>query len=653
MVIGLPRRTGIRGAAFAALPAFPGSRDHKQCDVNIIYMLAIPYSRVSTETQLSGRGLARQASDVQAYCDQRGWTLYTGPAYTDPGISAFGGANLRDGALGRFIADVKAGAFGSEPVALLIEDLDRFSRQHPLAVLPVLVDDLIGAGVTISQMERGRDISAASIRANQMELHELLLQLGSSHEFSKRLSARVADVQADMRQRVRQGQAVKPDAAPVWISLVDGQWQLNSYAEVVRRAIAMAQDGIGCFRIATTFNAEGIPSPGQVRRDRWGKGTTKHTVKRATPYKPVLWSSASVHRLLICPAVVGHRVIQKPGHKEQQRRWAEECARLLRQGVREQDLPKAPVREYLEPERDYYPALLSEVEQAALAATIKGRSSVETGRNDQFHWIGVRRTTCSKCGGPVTGRVSKRRDYTDKYIACKGKGGIRCGCRWLPLKPVEAALLTRLSGDSLATLVDGGTQGSKATATAEVRSLVAKHQSELDQLNAAVAAGTAVLNSETDPAVLALLARRQVEQEAKRDEAITTLALAQRELAQLQSATPMASLCSDVQQQVKALLQKFSAGLDTPDDRYSVNRLLQRLGLHITLDLDGERLGLAIADGAIHWQPLAADMATMVLAMGGAQLQADEHGGGSFTTLEPAIPADADPQAWEQSMADT
>ncbi len=45
-------------------------------------------------------------------------------------------------------------------------------------------------------------------------------------------------------------------------------------------------------------------------------------------------------------------------------------------------------------------------------------------------------------------------------------------------------------------------------------------------------------------------------------------------------------------------------------------------------------------------------MATMVLAMGGAQLQADEHGGGSFTTLEPSNPADADPEAWEQSMAD-
>ena len=593
-------------------------------------MLAVPYSRVSTEIQLSGRGLARQASDVAAYCRQRGWNLYEGPGYTDSGVSAFGGANITEGALGRFIADVKAGRFGSEPVALLIEDLDRFSRQHPLAILPVLVDDLIGAGVTISQMERGRDISAESIRANQMELHELLLQLGSSHEFSKRLSARVSDVQADMRQRIRSGEVVKPDSAPVWLSLIDGQWQFNDYAESIRQIIHMAHQGLGCFRIAQQLNAEGIPSPGQVRRNRWQEGTTKHTVKRQQPYKPVLWSSASIQRLLMSPAVVGHRVVQKPGHKEEQRRWSEECARLLRQGMKERDLPKAPVRQYLEPERDYYPALITEVEQAALRQVMAGRRNLHSGRTDRHHWIGMRITHCSKCGGVVTGRVSKRKGYTDKYIACKGIGGLRCGAKWLPLKPVQTALLTRLSGDALATLVNGESTGAKASATAAAMADVTKAQADLDQINAALAAGSAVLNTETDPAVLALIARRQVEQEAKRDQAVTTLALAQRELAQLQNQTPLASLCSDVQRDVRNLLHKFAADLDTPADREDVTRLMRRLGLRIVLDLDAERIGLAIADGELRWEPMAVDAARIALDMGGTDLVAGPHGTASF-----------------------
>jgi DNA invertase Pin-like site-specific DNA recombinase len=593
-------------------------------------MLAVPYSRVSTETQLTGRGLARQASDVAAYCQQRGWSLYEGPSYTDSGVSAFGGANITEGALGRFISDVKAGRFGPEPVALLIEDLDRFSRQHPLAILPVLVDDLIGAGVTISQMERGRDISTETIRANQMELHELLLQLGSSHEFSKRLSARVSDVQADMRNRIRSGEVVKPDSAPVWLSLVDGQWQFNDYADVIRRIIQMAQKGLGCFRIAQQLNADEIPSPGQVRRNRWQQGTTKHTVKRQEPYRPVLWSSASVQRLLMSPAMVGHRVVQKPGQSEDKRRWSEECARLLRQGVKKRDLPKAPVRQFLEPERDYYPALMTEVEQAALREAMKARNNLHTGRSDQHHWIGMRLTHCFKCGGVVTGRVSKRKGYTDKYIACKGKGGIRCGAKWLPLKAVQTALLTRLSGDALASLVDGESTGAKASATAAALAEVARAQTELTQIDAAIAAGSTVLNSETDPAVLALLARRQVEQEAKRTHAVTVLALAQRELASLQSQTPLASLCSDVQQEVKTLLHKFAADLDTPEDREDVTRLMRRIGLRIVLDLDDERIGLAIADGELRWEPMAFDVARMALDLGGTDLKVGAHGTASF-----------------------
>ncbi|MFM7454721.1 MAG: recombinase family protein, partial [Cyanobium sp.] len=103
----------------------------------------MPYSRVSSSAQIGGRGLERQAADPASYCQQRGWKLYEGPGYTDAGVSGFSGQNLAAGALGRFLGDVKAGRFGSEPVALLVEDLDRFSRQHALSILPVLVDDIL------------------------------------------------------------------------------------------------------------------------------------------------------------------------------------------------------------------------------------------------------------------------------------------------------------------------------------------------------------------------------------------------------------------------------------------------------------------------------------------------------------------------------
>lgn len=580
-------------------------------------MLAVPYSRVSTETQVTGRGLVRQKADIESYCSQRGWDLYDGPAYSDPGVSSFGGANIRDGALGRFIADVKAGRLGSEPVALLLEDLDRFSRQHPLAVLPVLIDDILGAGITISQMQRGRDISSVSIRQNAMELHELLLSLGSAHEFSSRLSARVSDVHDATREAIRKGKPVKPDSAPAWLSLVDGQWVINEYGDTIRLVLDLISKGHGCFRIAQQLNSDGVPSPGQIRRNRWNERDTKHTSRRTKPYKPVAWSSGSIRQLLRMPQLTGSRPVQKPGHKAELRLWSEECARLLRQGVAEDKLPPRPKRQFLAPEPNYYPALISEADLAVIHQAMAARRTVEKGRIEQVRWIGQRHTFCHHCGGVVNGRVSNRKGYTDRYIGCKGLPGKPCKSGYLFLPAAQAHLLTRLSGDALATLVESGQNTQQASTLAAAMAEIASCQMTLNQVDATLAAGHGALAVETDPAVLGVLARRQAEQEAKRSAALKALATAQQAAANLQQLTPAGALCDDVRAQIKELMGAFAADNDQPQDRYRVNRLIARLGLRITVDFKGKRIGLSVGeDSKPQWQPLAPIARSAALAAG-------------------------------------
>ena len=600
-------------------------------------MLAVPYSRVSTETQVTGRGLVRQQADVEVYCQQRGWTLYDGPAYADPGVSSFGGANIRDGALGRFIADVKAGRLGSEPVALLLEDLDRFSRQHPLAVLPVLIDDILGAGITLSQMQRGRDISAESIRDNQMELHELLLSLGSAHEFSSRLSLRVSDVHVANREAIREGKPVSPDSAPAWISLVDGEWQLNQYAETIRLILDLASQGYGCARIANQLNVDGVPSLGQVRRERWSQGGTRHTLRRAKPYLEVSWSSGSVRQLLHQPALTGARRIQAPGHKAQLRQWSDECARLLRQGIPEDQIKRdhpRPKRQYLAPEPNYYPALISETELAVIHQAMASRRTVEVGRQDKYRWLGQRHSFCHQCGGVVQGRVSKRKGYTDLYLSCKGRPGKPCKTGYLSLPDVQAHVLTRLTADSLATLVGAGAKTHQASTLAAVMAEIASCQMNLTKIDAALAAGEEVLAVETDPAVLGVLARRQAEQEAKRAAALKALAGAQQAAANLQSQTPFEALCGDVRAQIKALLSKFSTKRDEPIDRYRVNRLIAQLGIRITVDFTGKRIGFSVGDGEISWQPLAPKARKAALKAGLIDATAFQQADGSSTAVD-------------------
>jgi DNA invertase Pin-like site-specific DNA recombinase len=240
-------------------------------------LLAVPYSRVSTGEQAqSGLGLTRQQEGLATYCEARGWRLWEGSGYSDRGVSGYSGANVAGGALGRFLADLKRGAFGPPPLALLIEDVDRFSRDFPLNVLPVLIEDLLNDGVTVAVVSKGRDFSRDSIRANPMELHELILWLQSAHDFSARLSRRLEHVHQKKRERVRRGEAVTPGMAPSWLELgPDGLWHFTPYAEVVRQVLKLAESQ-GCSVSAQQMNREGVPCPGEVMRCRQKSRGAEH-----------------------------------------------------------------------------------------------------------------------------------------------------------------------------------------------------------------------------------------------------------------------------------------------------------------------------------------------------------------------------------------
>jgi DNA invertase Pin-like site-specific DNA recombinase len=582
-------------------------------------VLGVPYSRVSSSAQVGGRGLERQAADPASYCQQRGWQLYEGPGYTDAGVSGFSGQNLAAGALGRFLGDVKAGRFGVEPVALLVEDLDRFSRQHALSILPVLVDDILNAGITIAVMGKGRDISRKTAKANPMELHELLFWLSGSHEFSAKLSRRLEDVHAADRERIRKGEPVRPSSAPAWLSLVDGKWELNDYATVIRRILAMAGDGIGCQQIAVTLNREGIPSPGQRRRDQWAQDAKRRSRES---YEPVLWSSASVRQVIVSPAVIGDRQIVTPGFKERVREWQESCAQLARKGVSKERMPRGPARTYEQAQKGYYPALLSEAEHGAIMLAMERRRVSEKGRIDQCRWIGMRHTFCT-CGALIgaSTAVRRRKTGTDKtwWLRCKGRTrGTACKAPQISLSDVQAHLLTRLSEESFMAMLEGDSGVNTSTELAAAMARRASAQASLDQTDAALRAGEQALAAEVDPSVLGVLARRQAGLEERRREAAAGLAVAQAEVARVQSRQPSTAAGAELQEAVCGLLQKFAEGNDEPADRMLLNRHISGLGLRITVDTQQKRIGLATGDGEPRWQPLASGVAHRALERGRA-----------------------------------
>lgn len=595
-------------------------------------MLLVPLRRVSSGEQVDGVGLQRQSDAAEAYAKQRGWTLHH-ETYSDEGVSGFTGANL-EGDLGRFLKDLKAGAFGDQPVALGIEDLDRLSRQFSLDFMPVLVDQLLNAGVTLSVMGKGRDISRKSIRANQMEMHELLFWMGAAHDFSAKLSARITDHRDRIRAAIRAGKPINPGQAPSWIKLVDGQWQLTPYADVVRRVIAMAQDGMGAMVIAKQLNQEGVMPPGAViaaRRKPRSKPKTQRPVtsgKRKNPQNPEDWDKNSVLQILKSPALHGAREVAAPGHNTAIAEWRAECARLTQQQQgKEPKLPPRPRRVMEEPQPNYYPALLSEAEHQALLLALTRRSTVDApGRVDQCNWVAQRITYCT-CGATMTATTSSCRRgakvHRYRHLRCNGRrdGKTDCTAPLTRFEDAQAALLTRLSQKNLAAAFgldqDSVIQKELAAAT-KAREAALK---AMDAINDRHAAGERAIAGCDDPAVLTVLAKRQAGIADELKQAKQQLAVADLEIDRLQRKPETDEGLTETSDLVSKLLRTFAAGEDTPADRQAINAQLRRIGMVVTIDGHDQEMGLAIGEGEPDWQRLDAPARKLALKDGIVEAQ--------------------------------
>ena len=579
-------------------------------------MLLVPLRRVSSGEQVDGSGLQRQSDQAAAYAKANGWTLHP-ETYSDEGVSGFSGANL-DGDLGRFLSDLKRGHFGTQKVALGIEDIDRLSRQFTLSFLPVLVDDFLNSGVTIAVMGKGRNISRESVKANPMEIHELLFWMGGAHEFSEKLSKRITDHRDRLRQQIRDGKPANPGKAPSWISFKKGKWELNEFADVIRRIIRMSQSGIGAPTICQRLNAEKVPSPGTYLKRR--------TNPRAKPGK---WAPTVVLQILKQPALHGARVVAAPGHNAKLREWKESCAHQTRQGVQPADLPPKPER-LLEPDQEgYYPPLLSKPEHDALLQSLTDRLTKHAkGRSDKMIWIGSRLTRCV-CGERITtySTLPRRGPGLYRYLRCTGKkhGTSNCQQKLVSLDSAESHLLARLSEANFVEMLRGQTNqnnSSKLQALIEQRTA---QQKEISTRAAAISAGEKVMADADDPAVLSVLAKRQVSLEQQLNESQGALDATELQLQELQATGSQEKAALDSQQVIQELRQRFLDGTDDVADRTTVNHHLKRLGLSIVVG-DG-RMGLGIGDHESEWMDFDhQSMAKIVMSLGGSGMKAGPGG---------------------------
>ncbi|MGN9481195.1 recombinase family protein [Klebsiella aerogenes] len=174
----------------------------------------IPYGylRVSSLEQVrSGGGLEAQDEEVRRYITQKSdvFDIDKMVMMSDEGLSAYSGRNIKEGELGRFLADVDAGLIPAGS-ALVCYSVDRLSRQNPW-VGTQLISTLIGAGIEIhsvaeNQILRSDDPVGAIMstiylmRANN---ESVIKSERAKHGYTRRLNESIANNKVLTRQMPR------------------------------------------------------------------------------------------------------------------------------------------------------------------------------------------------------------------------------------------------------------------------------------------------------------------------------------------------------------------------------------------------------------------------------------------------------------------
>lgn len=256
-----------------------------------VKLLAFSYLRFSTPEQAFGDSERRQLEAAEKWAKQK--KLRLDKSYADRGRSGFKGTNRKKGALGEFLRRIEGGSIPRGSY-LIVEDLDRLSREHPLDSL-FLVRQIISSGVTIVVLNKNNEeFSEESIRADQSgaKMMALVFELGRASGESARKAEFGVKNWVQKRKQAAESGKVMTELAPAWID-TEGEKDKRRFvlnperAKIVRQIFQWKLGGVGSRTIAHRLNEAKIPN--------WGRG--KRVAKK--------WHASYIQKILHNPAAIG------------------------------------------------------------------------------------------------------------------------------------------------------------------------------------------------------------------------------------------------------------------------------------------------------------------------------------------------------------
>ena len=363
--------------------------------------LAYSYIRFSSPEQSKGDSHRRQLEKSSQYALAHGLTLDDTLSFNDLGKSAFRGNHATTGGLGLFIAAIDEGKI-EDSSYLLIENLDRLSRQPPVEALNLL-QSIVNRGVTVVTLADGRTFTKESLRSDATSLLVSIIVMFRAHEESKVKGERVRAAWGRKKQvDARDGKPITK-MIPKWLRVVDDRFELiEEKAAVVRRVFDLAtKEGLGQRAICTVMNQEGHPTTGIA-----GKS----------------WTETTVRRILLNPAVMGR---YQPYSYD-----ADDPRKRVEQG---------------DPIEEYFPVVISsdqfhDAQRLRRDALLPRGPRAATGANTFFTGM----VFCGNCGSAMNRKGASKYDPTPR-LRCK----MTCGMQSWKAPPLEAAVKVVLASDLL------------------------------------------------------------------------------------------------------------------------------------------------------------------------------------------------------------
>lgn len=427
---------------------------------------AYSYIRFSSPEQAKGDSYRRQRKAAEDYCSRHEIELASSREYTflDKGRSAYKGRHLDDeGQLRRFLDLVESGAIGRGSY-LLVESLDRLSREKVSTALPRFMD-LLNSGIRVVTLSDNRLYTEDY---NELDLIISIVHMSRAHNESSIKAQRLSSAWDNKKALARTQLKPLGRACPAWLELVDGKYQpIQQRVETIRLIFELAIAGYGQGVISRMLNGRDIPVFGSRNRNHSGA-----------------WGTSSVSKILGNRALLGE---YQPTH--------------IVDGIRANEG---------EPVLGFFPIAISEdmfYQTQALRA--ERRIHRTGGQAKQFNVLqGL--IKCNLCGDAMhrvnKGRPPKGATYVQCHSARKGI----CKNGYVRVERVEAVVREVLAKvDSLSLI-----QSSEGEAKKQLNTVIGK----LDTVTQRHAQMTEDYFASPSTGVAQMIARLEAEQATLRDE---------------------------------------------------------------------------------------------------------------------------------------